>query len=43
MERFRDEYAEIGPYWLPVEREVVVEGEGLGALVLGLEEVEVKG
>ncbi len=43
VERFRDEYAEIGPYWLPVEREVVVEGEGLGVLVLRLEEVEVKG
>ena len=28
---------------LVVEREVVVEGEGLGVLVLRLEEVEVKG
>lgn len=43
VERFRDEYAQVGPYWLPVEREVVVEGEGLGVLVLRLEEVEVKG
>ncbi len=43
VERFRDEYAQVGPYWLPVEREVVVEKEGLGVLVLRLEEVEVKG
>jgi len=43
VERFRDEYAKIGPYWLPVEREVVAEGEDLGVLVLRLEQAEVKG
>ncbi|MEZ0321016.1 MAG: DUF3386 family protein [Thermus sp.] len=41
VERFRDEYAAFGGLWLPVEREVVVEGEGLEALVLRLENVEV--
>ena len=43
VERFRDEYAQVGPYWLPVEREVVVEGEGRGVLALGPEDVELKG
>lgn len=42
VERFRDVYAPFGPYWLPVEREVVAEGEGLGVLVLQLEGLEVK-
>ncbi|KGQ21222.2 hypothetical protein THFILI_02000 [Thermus filiformis] len=42
VERFRDEYAPVGPYWLPVEREVAVEGRGLEAMVLRLENLEVK-
>ncbi|MCS6869290.1 DUF3386 family protein [Thermus sp.] len=43
VERFRDEYQKVGPYWLPVEREVVVEARGLEVLVLRLEELEVNG
>ncbi|WP_117238361.1 DUF3386 family protein [Thermus sediminis] len=40
---YRDEYALVGPYWLPREREVVAEGEGLDSLVLRMEEMEVRG
>lgn len=41
VERFRDEYGKVGPYWLPLEREVVVEAEGLEVWVLRLENPEV--
>ncbi len=39
VERFRDEYGLVGPYWLPREREVVVEAEELEGIVLRLERV----
>lgn len=41
VERFRDEYGKVGPYWLPTEREVVVEAEGVEVLVLRMENLEV--
>ncbi|BDG17664.1 DUF3386 family protein [Thermus brockianus] len=42
VERFRDTYAPLAGLWLPVEREVVVEGAGMETLVLRLENVEVR-
>ncbi|MFN3369488.1 MAG: DUF3386 family protein [Thermus sp.] len=41
VERYRDTYQRVGPYWLPQEREVVAEGEEMEAMVLRLEEMEV--
>ena len=41
VEIYRDEYTRVGPYWLPREREVVMEGERLASLVIRLEEAEV--
>lgn len=41
VERYRDTYRRVGPYWLPQEREVVVEAEGTEGVVLRLEDMEV--
>ncbi|ALJ92351.1 DUF3386 family protein [Thermus aquaticus] len=42
VEIYRDEYTRVGPYWLPRERQVEVEGERLGSLMIRLEELEVR-